>query len=382
MAMFDKHLRNITNAISVEVETRSYLEKDFELIRIYLMSMLQNDSIIGPVLIENSNYQASNFNCSIVLDFSRFMPLGVVQTPYPSFIKIAQRGRNRIIGIHDLPFLGNGGNIAGGNVTHMVKCLIAQGLDFSGYFVRGHMGDIYELELMDETKNLNYSYIDCDNEWQNNYIILNATTEEITMKIRFRVLLKICASNKPAMPHPTHYLKKIWLAAADVQYMEYFSLCAPSTERELASSPSYLLAMRLLVSLIKRSKLHTLKKSHVESISYESIYSKEKAGSDKSKETVIDVLIAILQRMIEYLGKNRFPYYWNTNENLVLLLKNYANRLYTCNRLTKLLEHIREMRQNQEVSYEEIELFFGVQVNSHLYNVDDFGIYRSFIKHS
>ncbi|XP_036332355.1 uncharacterized protein LOC118743702 [Rhagoletis pomonella] len=378
---FDSHFQNIANAISVE-KSSSVLVKDFELIRVYLMEILRNDPIIGPLLV-SLRYKASAFDCSIILDFSKFMPLGVIRTKYPSFIKIAQRGRCSVSGTQDLPFFSNGEYVAGGIVTNIVKGLIAQGLDLGGYFVRGHMGDIYELELIEETINLDYRVnLDYNNEWQSNYILISASTEGITLKIRFRVLLKFCAPDKPndLTPYPMHNLKLVWLASADVRYLEYFSLCAPMSEYQLAASPKHLMAMRLLYSLIEHNKLYTLRKTHVESICYEIIYTKIQKRPQQSKDTEIDIIIAIIRRIIEYFDKNRYPFYWNTKEDLLLLIKTHAAKMFTRNRLREILDQIRSMRQNDEISYEEVACLFGVQLNTDVYNVDDFGIYRHFNK--
>ncbi|XP_017472076.1 PREDICTED: uncharacterized protein LOC108363277 [Rhagoletis zephyria] len=359
---FDSHFQNIANAISVE-KSSSVLVKDFELIRVYLMEILRNDPIIGPLLV-SLRYKASAFDYSIILDFSKFMPLGVIRTKYPSFIKIAQRGRCSVFGTQDLPFFSNGEYVAGGIVTNIVKGLIAQGLDLGGYFVRGHMGDIYELELIEETINLDYRVnLGCNNEWQSNYISLSASTEGITIKIRFRVLLKFCAPDKPndLTPYPMHNLKLVWLASADVRYLDYFSLCAPMSESQLAASPKHLMAMRLLYSLIEHNKLHTLRKTHVESICYEIIYTKIQKRFGKRVATA---LLEIVHNSFTIVDKT-------ANGKIVVQMAVFRQEI---------LDQIRSMRQNDEISYEEVACLFGVQLNTDVYNVDDFGIYRHFNK--
>lgn len=230
----------------------------------------------------------------MLLDLSHFITLCAIKTKYPSFIRLVQRGRNRVDGTEELPFFSNGDNIAGGVITNIVKRLLEKGLDFSGYFVRGHLGDIYELDLNDENLD-NKSSDGMDGEWQNNYIMLKASSEEITLNIRLRVLIKFCSNESPndLWPHPTHNLKMVWLAAADARFMEYFSLCAPLSERELASSPNNLIAMRLLLSLMADSKIYAIKKNHLESITYELIYTKPPKGTQKPKETVLDIIVAV-----------------------------------------------------------------------------------------
>ncbi|XP_004522550.1 uncharacterized protein LOC101451621 isoform X1 [Ceratitis capitata] len=377
---FDKHLENIVKAISVEDKMRDYLLKDFKIIRVYLIDLLKDDPIIGPMIIETL-YPASNFNCSVTLDLSRYTKLGVEKTHYPSFLKLTHRGRGLLNGMQDLPIFRNGENIAGGIITNIVKNLIDQGLNICGYFVRGHMGDIYELELNPETKHIEHSYAAYDGEWQDNYIIVKAISEERIMNIRLRVLLKFCHNETPndILPHPTHNLKMVWLLAADVRYSEYFSLCAPLTERELASSLNNLMAMRLLFALVACNKMQTIKKNHLESVTYEIMYTKSPKGPAKTrKESVVDNIIWSLRRMIYFFDTSRFPFFWNIKENLLALIRNQGSRLYTRSLLHILLDQIYNMRRDAEVAYEEVESFFGLHSNSHIYNVDDFGIYRAF----
>ncbi|XP_018788613.1 PREDICTED: uncharacterized protein LOC108968804 [Bactrocera latifrons] len=380
MTTADKHIQNLAKTLLVEEETRSYIEKDFEIIRAYVIDILLKDPIIGKMLI-NTKYPASNFNCSLVLDLSHLITLGAIKTKYPSFIRLVQRGRNRVDGTEKLPFFSNGENIAGGVITNIVKGLLKQGLDLSGYFVRGHLGDIYELDFNYENKTLKNQSVDGrDGEWQNNYIMLKACSQEITLNIRLRVLIKFCSNDSPndLWPHPTHNLKMVWLAAADVRYMEYFSLCAPLSERELASSPNNLIALRLLQSLMVGCKIYAIKKNHLESITYELIYTKAPKITHKSKESVLDILIASLRRILYYLDKNRFPYYWDTKENLLFLTRNRDRLSYTHRCLRTLLTNVSSMRGNTVVTYEEVESFFGVETNAYVYNVDDFGVYRHF----
>ncbi|XP_067632574.1 uncharacterized protein [Eurosta solidaginis] len=380
MTTFDKHLGRIANAISVDIDTSNYLQNDFGLIRIYLLDIIRNDPIFGPILVDSIK-PASNFNCSLTFNFSRYMPLGAETTKYPAFITLGQRGRCKVNGMQDMPFFGNGIRITGGIITSVVRGIIAQGLDLSGYFVRGHMGDIYELELVDDSKSVEYNATrDYNSEWQTNYIMLDATTEGITFKIRLRVLLKFCSNEEPMdfMPYPTHRLKMVWLAAADVRYFEYFSLCAPLSERELAASPANLIALRLLILLLANNKVTHLKKNHLESISYELIYSKSQKKASSFNETV-GVIITILQRVMLYLEKGVFPYYWNVKRNFLSCFRNgISEKMYIQSRVRNLLQQIHDMRRNEKISYEDVESFLGVQINSQIYNVDNFGIYRSF----
>lgn len=385
MATADKHLERIAKTLLVEEETRSYLEKDFEIIRSYVIDILKKDPIIGK-MFTNTKYSASSFNCSVLLDLSQFITLGAIKTKYPSFIRLIQRGRNRVDGMQKLPFFSSGDNIAGGIITNIVKGLLEQGLNFSGCFVRGHMGDIYELDLYNETKNLNNNnnYDGRDGEWQNNYIMLRASSGEMTLNIRLRVLIKFCSNDSPndLLPQPTHNLKMIWLAAADCRYMEYFTLCAPLTERELAASPNNVIAMRLLCSLLAANKIYAIRKNHLESITYELIYARAAKGANKPMENVLDIIIACLRRLVYYFDQKRFPYYWDTKENLLSLIRNQTHILYTQTRLRVLLTNMSNMRRKHEVTYEEVESFFGVHTNADVCNVDDFGVYRYFSKRS
>lgn len=75
MTTADKHMQNLAKALLVEEETRSYLEKDFEIIRAYVIDILKKDPIIGKMLI-NTKYPGKylqilniflpiiTFNCS------------------------------------------------------------------------------------------------------------------------------------------------------------------------------------------------------------------------------------------------------------------------------------------------------------------------------
>lgn len=55
MTTADKHLGNMAKTLLVEEETRSYLQKEFEIIRAYVIDILKKDPIIGKLLI-NTKY--------------------------------------------------------------------------------------------------------------------------------------------------------------------------------------------------------------------------------------------------------------------------------------------------------------------------------------
>ncbi|KAI8118158.1 hypothetical protein FF38_02644 [Lucilia cuprina] len=343
------------------------LYRDYIIIYDYLMDLLQKDDVIGKFLVRRKQ-QASNINADILLDLTKlFNARSYVHEPFLCLTLEGCDNKQFINILH--PFCNRNLSIVSRNITKNIWLALQRGLSRMGTFVRGFQGDIYELSI--SSKNYN-----------DNYIIINAYNEDISLNINLRILIKFTNhlnNERKSQPYPKHELNKEWFALVPRRESFTYEVCFPQLELELKHKCSKLvLILRLLRFLFEKHKqLSRLDVGFVEAIIY-SEYLENVRGLKNFKQDYMFYFKGALTRIFNAFETKKSPYFWNERFNLVKYFDNICLVSTLLRHLNIMFTNFNSIKKNESLTYEEFFEFFDFKMDPFSYEVDQFGIFKSY----
>ncbi|KAM7343343.1 uncharacterized protein ACRADG_010403 isoform 1-T1 [Cochliomyia hominivorax] len=339
--------------------------KDYIIIYNYLMDLLQKNDILVALLVRQEQ-KASNINGDILLDLSKLFDLRAFT--HEPFICLNLRNLdNNHLEQTPYAFYNNKGSLNSAKITDLIWLTLNKGLNECGSFVRGYQGDIYELSLCHEDYN------------EFNRIRLNAYNEDATININLRILLKFLNSKSKTTTkikfYPSTDLNKEWLVLVPRQQTSMFEISLPKLENEMKKSGfKLIMILRLLRFLFEKHKnLKRLNMDFLESIVYSEfmMINKKRYGYDY-------IAKGILTHICFALKYKKCPHFWNTHFNLMKSFRETHFIWRSYNDFNVIFSNFNKLKMNEALTHEEFFEFFDFKMEPFTYEVDQFGIFKSY----
>ncbi|XP_065369028.1 uncharacterized protein LOC135961457 [Calliphora vicina] len=344
------------------------LIRDYVIIYDYLMDILEKDEIVAKFLVRKKQ-QTSSINADILLDLTNlFNTRSYVHEP---FLCLTLEGRDNKLFEHILhPFCNKKRSIVSRYITKRIWMALNQGLTYIGAFVRGYQGDIYELSLSSR------NYSDC-------YVRINAYNDDVSLNICLRILIKYLQNPNSehylAKPYPVHELNREWLALVPRRSCSMFEVCLPKLENEIKQLCFKLvMILRLFRFLFEKHKqLYRLDTGFLESIVY-SEYMYNIRGGTKDSQGYDYFFKNVQTRINDALKNKKYPYFWNERLNLIKYFDNNCLVTTLLHDFNIIFKQFNNMKKKDSLKYEEFFEFFDFKMEPFSYEVDQFGIFKSY----